>query len=122
MLIVYRKFIGFGGTKSYVAPGDDEVTPAAHEPPAHMMQIILLYLLGAVIGVTAGYMLAFAVQPGAVTKAGVSLANFHTLLIQDKQVRNITTFCIATGVIPFTVLGGWAGSAWAKRGRAAPAH
>lgn len=119
MLIVYRKFMSFGGTKAYLAPGDDDAVPARHEPPHHMTQIILLYMVGAVIGVTAGYTLGYLVQHGAASKAGVGLADFHTLILRNPHVRNITTFCIATGVIPFTVLGGWAGTHWAKKRKGA---
>jgi hypothetical protein len=115
MLAIYRKFVTYGGTKAYVAPGDEDPAPARHEPPAHMTQIILLYAVGAVTGVTAGYVLGFLVQPGAVAKAGVNIANFHTLIMDSKDVRNMTTLCIATGVIPFAILGGWAGTYWAKR-------
>ena len=80
-----------------------------------MTQIILLYFVGASIGMVVGYLIAFLMQHGAVIKAGVGLNNFHTLIMEDKGVRNITTLYIAVGVIPFAVLGGWAGSHWAKR-------
>jgi hypothetical protein len=124
MLAVYVKFVSYGGTRSYIAPGDDDKTPARPAPPAHMTQIMLLYMLGAAIGLTAGYILGFLIQHGAASRAGVGLGSFHKLLFQDKDVRNVTTFCVATGVIPFTALGGWAGTTLARKRNpsAQPAH
>jgi Na+/melibiose symporter-like transporter len=116
-LVVYRRFVQYGGTKAYLAPGDDDPTPARRELPAHLVQIIALYFIGAAVGVAAGYVLGYVANSGAVSKAGVNLAHFHTLLLQDKNARNLTTLCVAIGVIPFAVLGGWAGSHWAKRGK-----
>jgi hypothetical protein len=61
--------------------------------------------------------LGFVVQSEAVGRAGVSLGSFHTLIVQDKDVRHITTLCIATGVVPFAALGGIAGRRLAGKRR-----
>ena len=116
MVAVYRKFMRYGGTKAYLAPGDEALWPSPHVPPAHMTQIIFLYAVGAMIGAAAGYLLGFLVQLSTAGKAGgVSLRTFHTLIMADKDVRNMTTLCLAAGVIPFAILGGWAGTYLARR-------
>lgn len=117
-LAVYRKFKSYGGTKAYLAPDDDDLVPALYEPPANLPQIVLLYSIGAAIGVAAGYglsILVFHLWPGGLPTAGVGFTNFHTLIMSNSDVRNHSTLCIATGVIPFAILGGWAGTYLAKR-------
>lgn len=115
LLVVYQRFNSYGGTKGYVAPGESEVSLSRHEPPKHMLEILLMYFAGTAIGFAAGYLLAFVTQPGAVSAANATLANFHTLIMDNKDVRNVTTLCLATGVIPGAVLGGIFGNAWVKR-------
>lgn len=115
MVAVYRRFQAYGGLKGYVAPGDAEGVPARLEPPAHIATILPLYLVGAALGVAVGYGLGFEVQHGVAREFGVGLLRFHELVIADKGVRNLTTLCIAVGVVPFAVLGGIVGSRLAKR-------
>jgi Na+/melibiose symporter-like transporter len=115
LLIVYQRFNAYGGTRAYVAPGESEVNLSKHEPPRHMTEILLMYFAGTVIGAVAGYFLAYITQPGAVSAAGASLASFHHLVVENKDVRGITTLCLATGIIPGAVIGGIVGTGWAKR-------
>lgn len=126
MLLLYRRFNAYGGRQAYLAPGDTGDARSRPDPPAHMPQILSLYFVGALVGIAGGYLLAYGVNYLLFEEARVPLARFHTLLNQIDQVRNMTTFCAATGVIPGALLGAVAGNAWAKRlerkelGRSAP--
>lgn len=121
MAVVYRNFLRYGGTRTYLAPGDTGDARSRPEPPAHMLQILTPYFVGAALGIAGGYVLSFLVNYKAVGAAGVGLAQFHTLILTDANVRNMTTFCAATGVIPGALLGSIAGNKWATRKRAATA-
>lgn len=119
MLLLYRRFNSLGGTQAYLAPGDTGDARSKPEPPAHMPQILTLYFCGAFIGILGGYVLAYFANVAFLdVKAGFS--QFHTLLNVEDKVRNLTTFCVATGVIPGALLGAMAGNKWANRQK--PAH
>lgn len=115
MLFLYQRFRSYGGITAYLAPGDTADARSRPEPPAHMAAILSLYFVGALIGIAGGYLLAYVANLKAVLAAEVSLLQFHTLLPRDDMVRNMTTFCVATGVIPGALLGSIAGNWWAKR-------
>jgi hypothetical protein len=135
MGIVYRNFLKYGGTRSYLAPGDTGDARSRPEPPANMIQILTPYFVGAIIGIGGGYVLAYIMNSGVVVilaalgwqdqlltyimrhhiALGTGFAQFHLLLTQDAQVRNLATFCVATGVIPGALLGSMVGNKWANR-------
>jgi Na+/melibiose symporter-like transporter len=141
MALVFLRFRAYGGTRGYLAPGDTGDARTRPDPPAHLFQILSLYFVGAIFGLAAGYVLAYVmnfVVIIAYLAAGTDEAvltyvsrhfralsagftDFHTLLTSDPQVRNMTTFCAATGVIPGAILGSIAGNKWANRKKLAAA-
>lgn len=114
-LIVYFRFKAMGGTKGYLAPGDEGVTPTRIEPPAHMAAILMPYFCGAVLGLTFGYILSYFLQPGAVRTAGVDLSSFHKLVLSNADVRGYAMVTAATCMMPGALVGGFAGNKWATQ-------
>jgi hypothetical protein len=110
MVLVYIRFRQYGGTKGYVAPGD-EAPATPHEPPKHLISTILLYLAGALIGAAGGYLASFVFQ----RHEAVPLGQYPALLLRNKDVRDLALFIIATGVLPGAVLGAVFATRWNKR-------
>ena len=58
MGLVYWRFMAYGGTASYLAPGDTSDSRARSEPPKHMVQVLIPYFIGAFGGIACGYISA----------------------------------------------------------------
>ncbi len=120
MLMVYRMFNRYGGVNGYVAPGDDASTIVRSDPPRHLIRVFSFYFPWAIVGLCVGYVLAYVTlmtlqKFGVYEFPNLRFTNIIPQMFEDKEIRNKTTFCLATGVLPFLVVGGWMGSNWAKK-------
>jgi MFS family permease len=119
LLFVYRRFVKYGGTKGYVAPGDIDGPPARPDVPHKLPTLLVLYFAGSFVGVAAGYVVSYLFHGERVAAAKLGLFNFYELIIANSDVRGHTTLCVATCVVPPAVLAMWFGSKFSKK--AAPA-
>jgi MFS family permease len=110
MLLVYRRFMAYGGPKAYHAPGDEGEPRMPHEPPAHLWKIIFFYMVGAGTGAVIGFIASYLLKSGT-----VAFADYPTLLINNKEAREMAVFITATGVLPGAAMGGLMSNWWVKR-------